>query len=55
MKELLRTLDSLRVATEESIRRQQGDPDPKLLWSGYGCQILRNQLRDAIKRELRFE
>jgi hypothetical protein len=55
MKEILELLYSLRIHTEESLRRQAGDPDPRFFWSGYGCCILRNRLRDAIERKLRFE
>jgi len=55
MEEILKTLESLRIHTEESIRRSAGDPDPKLLWSGYGCIVLRNKLRYLVEKELRFE
>jgi hypothetical protein len=55
MKELLQTLNSLRTATDESVRRQNGDPDPKFLWSGYGCIILRNRIRSLIEQEVRFD
>jgi hypothetical protein len=54
MRELLRALHSLRVATEESIRRQQGDADSSLRWSGYGCQILRNRVAVLREEVLRF-
>ena len=55
MKELLELLNSLRIHTEESISRQQGDPDPKFFWSGYGCIVLRNRIRALAAREIRFE
>jgi hypothetical protein len=37
-------LDSLKIHTEQSIRRQRGDTNPKFLWSGYGAIILRNRI-----------
>jgi hypothetical protein len=55
MEEIQKTLESLRIHTEESVRRSAGDPDPQLFWSGYGCIVLRNKLRSLIEKELRFE
>jgi hypothetical protein len=55
MEEILRTLESLRIHTEESVRHSAGDPDPKLFCSGYGCIVLRDKLRSLIEKELRFE
>jgi len=53
VRELLELLDSLRIHTDESIRRRMGDPDPRFIWSGYGCILLRNHIRALIERELR--
>jgi len=52
MEEILNTLESLRIHTEESIRRSAGDPSPRYVWSGYGCILLRNHIRALIEREL---
>jgi len=52
MQEILETLESLRIHTEESVRRSAGDPDPRFFWSGYGCLILRNRIRILIEKEL---
>jgi hypothetical protein len=55
MEEILKTLESLRTYTETSVSRSAGDPDPKFLWSDYGCILLRIQLRSLVETEVRFE